>query len=169
MIDTRHIDIDEEFGRHQGVAAQAGPYVVRAFSDTGSGMDEATRRQIFEPFFTTKGPGKGTGLGLSTVYGIVKQRGGFILVQSEVGRGSCFTIYLPQVAGAVGSRRTRPIITPTHGSETVLIVEDVIGLRRLITRVLDSAGYKVLAAATGEEALRVLAGEGPRSRVRVCD
>jgi len=155
-IETRNIDIDGEFGRQHGMTVEPGAYAVLAMSDTGIGMDEATRRHMFEPFFTTKGPGKGTGLGLSTVYGIVKQSDGFIVVQSEVGYGSCFTIYLPHVAEACGIRRGSAGISLRHGGETVLVVEDVAGLRRLITRMLESSGYTVLAAATGDEAVCVL-------------
>jgi two-component system cell cycle sensor histidine kinase/response regulator CckA len=155
-IETMHVDIDEEFCRQNGTAGPPGSYVVLALTDTGIGMDEATRRQMFEPFFTTKAPGKGTGLGLSTVYGIVKQSGGFILAQSEVGHGSCFTIHLPLVSDVPSGTRARSSVALRHGNETVLIVEDVIGLRRLIARTLESAGYNVLTAATGDEALRLL-------------
>jgi two-component system, cell cycle sensor histidine kinase and response regulator CckA len=136
--------------------AAPGIYVALAVRDTGTGMDEATRRRMFEPFFTTKGPGKGTGLGLSIVYGIVKQSDGFIMVESEVGRGTCFTLYLPQVAEAAGRKPVAPSGAPARGTETILVVEDVIGLRRLIARTLEAAGYKVLTAAGGEEALRML-------------
>jgi PAS domain S-box-containing protein len=156
-IETRNVDIDEAFGDEHGMPMTTGLYLALAMSDTGIGMDEATRRHIFEPFFTTKGLGKGTGLGLSTVYGIVKQSDGFISVESEPGLGSCFTIYLPRVADMPGARQGRVSVAPTHGTETVLVVEDVVGLRDLITRVLELAGYRVLTAATGEEALRVLA------------
>ncbi|MGH9893617.1 MAG: ATP-binding protein, partial [bacterium] len=155
-IDTRNVEIDEEYSRQHGMAAQPGPYVMLEMSDTGVGMDEATRARMFEPFFTTKGPGKGTGLGLSTVYGIVKQSDGFISANSEVGRGTSFRIYLPQVAEVAGDRRRRPTAAPPPGTETILIVEDVSGLCSLIKRMLESAGYKVLTAASGEEALLVL-------------
>jgi len=119
-------------------------------------MDEVTRGRIFEPFFTTKDPGKGTGLGLSTVYGIVKQSDGFIWVYSEVGQGTSFKIYLPQVAEAASSKRRSPTIASAHGTETILLVEDVGGLRLLGKRMLESAGYTVLTAANGEEALLLL-------------
>jgi two-component system, cell cycle sensor histidine kinase and response regulator CckA len=155
-IHTSSVVLDEQFGRQLGAVIVSGPYVALDVDDTGSGMDDLTRRQVFEPFFTTKEPGKGTGLGLSTVYGIVKQSGGYITVDSEVGRGSCFTIYLPQVAETVGRQAGAPSLAPVYGTETILVVEDVNGLRRLISRTLESAGYKVLTAASGEEALQVL-------------
>jgi CheY-like chemotaxis protein len=120
-------------------------------------MDEATRARIFEPFFTTKRPGQGTGLGLSTVYGIVKQSHGFIEVYSEVGQGTSFKIFLPQVTEAEGTDRPAPTLVSRSGTETILLVEDNVGLRRLATRMLAAAGYTVLGAATGEEALRALA------------
>ena len=119
-------------------------------------MDQATQARIFEPFFTTKGPGKGTGLGLSTVYGIVKQSGGSVEVYSEVGKGTSLNVYLPRVEGAAD--RERPVRTATArgGTETILVVEDEDGLRRLAERTLKSAGYQVLTAANGGEALLLL-------------
>jgi CheY-like chemotaxis protein len=136
----------------------AGPYVVLSVTDTGTGMDEETRAQIFEPFFTTKERGKGTGLGLSTVYGVVQQSGGFIRVDSQVGRGTTFTIYLPgtgaEVAPAVAGGRP----AQRFGSETILIVEDQTHVRALAVESLRALGYDVLAAHDGATALR-LAGE----------
>jgi CheY-like chemotaxis protein len=125
-------------------------------SDSGVGMDEAIRARIFEPFFTTKGRGHGTGLGLSTVYGIIKQSHGFIWVYSEVGQGTSFKIYLPQVTEAVGTDQPAPTVVSSVGTETILLAEDNAGLRKLATRLLEPAGYTVLGAATGEEALRLL-------------
>ncbi len=155
-IEIQNVEIDEPYARQHGIAVQPGPYVMLAVSDTGVGMDEVTRERMFEPFFTTKGPDKGTGLGLSTVYGIVKQSDGVIRVHSEIGRGTSLKIYLPQVAeGAAGGRR-RPTIAAAHGTETILLVEDVEGLRLLAKRMLESAGYTVLTAPNGDEALRVL-------------
>ena len=155
-IETQNVEIDEQYARQRGAAVLPGPYVMLAISDTGMGMDEVTRGRIFEPFFTTKDPGKGTGLGLSTVYGIVKQSDGFIWVYSEVGQGTSFKIYLPQVAEAASSKRRSPTIASAHGTETILLVEDVGGLRLLGKRMLESAGYTVLTAANGEEALLLL-------------
>jgi PAS domain S-box-containing protein len=134
----------------------AGKYVRLAVTDTGSGMDTKTQAHIFEPFFTTKQPDKGTGLGLSMVYGVVKQSGGSIAVYSEVGRGSTFEIYLPQVEED-SCRQPEPSFPakPTIGSETVLMVEDQSGIRDMLTEALKRAGYTVLAAADGEEAVRL--------------
>ncbi len=133
-----------------------GEYVQLVVSDTGAGMDDAVRSRVFEPFFTTKGLGQGTGLGLSMVYGIVKQSGGSIFAQSSVGQGSTFTIYLPRVYEV--SSHTTPVSTPAAmpGTETVLLVEDEDGVRRLAERVLRIAGYKVLTAGNGLEALELL-------------
>jgi PAS domain S-box-containing protein len=156
-IEVQNVEIDQQYGLQRGVAVQPGPYVALTISDTGAGMDEATQKRVFEPFFTTKGPEKGTGLGLSTVYGIVKQSDGFIWLYSEVGHGTTFKIYLPRVGDAAGSTRASPTGASAHGHETVLIVDDVAGLRHLAMRMLESAGYTVLAAANGEEALLLFA------------
>ncbi len=140
-----------------------GPEVELAVSDTGSGMDEATRARIFEPFFTTKAPGKGTGLGLSTVYGIVVQHGGEVGVESEPGRGTTFRIRLPVVDAPLD----RPVTPPQpvqirRGSETILIVEDEGGVRRSLKLLLEQEGYRVLEAGDGVEALEVASRhEGP--------
>ena len=128
-----------------------------AVSDTGHGMDEATRAQVFEPFFTTKASGKGTGLGLSTAYGIVKQSGGFIWVYSEPGEGTTFKVYLPQAGGTprgdpAGAGRPRG---GHRGTETILVVEDSDAVRVLVGEMLEPRGYAVLTAATGQEALAI--------------
>jgi two-component system cell cycle sensor histidine kinase/response regulator CckA len=156
-IEVQTVTIDEEYVRHHGVDALPGPYVMLSVSDSGTGMDEATRTRIFEPFFTTKGPGKGTGLGLAMVHGIVKQSHGFVGVDSEVGHGTRVRIYLPQVtAAAVSIDWLAPTVVSSPGTETILLVEDNAQLRKLATRFLEPTGYTVLGAGTGEEALRLL-------------
>jgi len=131
-----------------------GRYVQLSVSDTGHGMDEATKTHIFEPFFTTKEIGKGTGLGLAMVYGIVKQSGGFIWVESLPGRGTTFEIYLPQVTGKAVIVEPEEKNSPTPlGSETVLVVEDEAGVRELACQFLRVKGYTVLEAEGGQEAL----------------
>ena len=155
-IETQNVTTDKDYARQVGVTVPPGRYAMLTVSDSGVGMDEAIRARIFEPFFTTKGRGHGTGLGLSTVYGIIKQSHGFIWVYSEVGQGTSFKIYLPQVTEAVGTDQPAPTVVSSVGTETILLAEDNAGLRKLATRLLEPAGYTVLGAATGEEALRLL-------------
>ena len=141
----------------------AGPYVLLTVTDTGVGMDKETETRIFDPFFTTKAVGRGTGLGLSTVYGIVKQNGGHIHVESQLGEGSAFRIYLPaQKEGARGVKEAKAQPERLTGSETVLVVEDDEPLRRLASTILRRHGYTVLEAQDGDSALMVSKGyEGP--------
>ncbi len=140
-----------------------GDYVLLTVSDTGTGMDDETMRHIFEPFYTTKAPGKGTGLGLATVYGIVKQSGGFIYADSEMGRGSRFRVYLPRVEGVVDSHEAPiPVGPGTLAEGTILLVEDEEAVRRLARRVLEGLGYQVLEAASGPEALDRMAHHAGR-------
>jgi CheY-like chemotaxis protein len=124
-----------------------------AVSDTGVGMDEATLSRVFEPFFTTKEKGKGTGLGLATVYGIVKQSGGYIWVYSEPGRGATFKVYLPRVDEEAESFRVLPVAEAPGGSETVLLVEDEAAVRDMVRQLLAASGYTVLEAQSPEDAL----------------
>jgi len=135
---------------------EPGPYVLLTVSDSGMGMNEATRSQIFDPFFTTKEMGKGTGLGLATVYGIVRQSGGHITVESEPGRGARFTIYLPEVPDAARPREPSPATEDSpRGDETILLVEDEAAVRDLARDILELGGYRVLEATTTAEAERI--------------
>ncbi len=136
--------------------SQPGPHILLQVSDTGMGMDAETRGRVFEPFFTTKAVGKGSGLGLATVYGIVKQSGGYIDVSSEPTQGSVFTVYLPRVMDGVPAPQETPPAEPAGaGGETVLLVEDEPGVRSLARRALQRFGYRVLEAGNGQEALMV--------------
>ena len=152
LIETRNSELDEFYAQaHPG--ARPGSYVMIAVSDNGTGMDEPVRSRIFEPFFTTKERGKGTGLGLSTVYGIVKQSGGYIWVYSEPGHGTTFKLFLPRVDTAADRRPeevTREVLT---GTETVLVAEDEEVVRGLVVRLLQLHGYRVIAADRGQTAL----------------
>ena len=161
-LETANMELDEADARpHVGVAP--GRYVRLLVRDTGIGMDAATASHLFEPFFTTKELGHGTGLGLATVYGIVAQSGGHITADSTPGRGTTFTIYLPQLAEGVEA--AEPVVAPAQlrtGSETVLLVEDETGVRGIVQEILRSTGYIVLAASDGNEALRISGQhEGP--------
>ncbi len=156
-IETSDAALDEAYAREH-VPMVPGPYVLLAVSDNGVGMSEETKAKIFEPFFTTKEAGKGTGLGLSTVYGIVKQSGGYVWVYSEPGKGTTFKIYLPRVAEDAEIKRehaekARSPAASLQGSETILLVEDDDAIRRLASEVLRERGYTVVEASKGDEAL----------------
>ena len=167
-IETGRADIGAEDASAHGVPA--GPYAVFSVSDTGVGMDDATRARLFEPFFTTKAPGQGTGLGLSTVYGIVQQSGGFIVVSSREGAGTRFVVHLPRVEAEVeDAARFKGLQDEVTGSETILIVEDEEAVRRLLCAILERLGYSVIAANDGEEALAIWADEAPRIDLVVTD
>ena len=154
VIETKNTLLDEAYSEGH-LLIPPGPYVVIVVSDTGEGMDSQTLPQIFEPFFTTKESGKGTGLGLSTVYGIIKQSGGWIWAYSERGRGSSFKIYLPRVDAPLGAAEPlREDASRHRGTETVLVVEDDVTVRRLMTHVLGKAGYTVLESSSVDEAVR---------------
>ena len=155
-IETANVELDETYA-HSRVAVIPGPYVRLAVSDNGCGMDADTRLRVFEPFFTTKERGKGTGLGLSTVYGIVKQSGGYVWAYSEVGHGSTFKVYLPRVQAPPVAKTEAPPVEPApRGRESVLLVEDEEMVRTLVRQVLTWHGYHVLEARSGEEALKIL-------------
>jgi two-component system cell cycle sensor histidine kinase/response regulator CckA len=158
IIQTENVHLDKNTAPQIAASLSPGDYVMLSVTDTGAGMDEETMSHIFEPFFTTKGPGKGTGLGLATVYGIVRQTGGGISVESEVGKGSTFRIYLPQETAPVSLSRALP--TPVEKSanfETVMVVEDEDIVRELVCEVLEDQGYNVICARDGIEALNVAA------------
>lgn len=156
LIETTHAELDEHYVS-QHPDSPIGQHVVLMVSDTGCGMDENTRSQIFEPFFTTKPVGQGTGLGLSTVYGIVKQSGGYIAVYSEPGHGTTFKIYFPRVLVKAESLAPPPEeVEPPRGSETILVVEDDDALREIAVTLLRGAGYRVISAKDGEHALSIV-------------
>lgn len=168
-IETTETAIDETYSSlHPG--AQPGAYVMLCFSDTGCGMDKQTIERLFEPFFTTKEPGKGTGLGLSTVFGIVKQHNGYIMVYSEPGLGSTFKIYLPKavtqettVAEPVEAQEIR------GGTETILVVEDDETVRALIVRLLKKHGYTVIEASGAQECLEAITHHTGPIHLLLCD
>jgi CheY-like chemotaxis protein len=155
-IETAGVDLDAAFAaKHPG--AQIGPHAMLAVGDTGEGIKPDILDKIFDPFFTTKEVGKGTGLGLSTVHGIVQQHHGCIGVESEVGRGTTFRVYLPGLDRAAQSpRREAPPETATRGAETILLAEDELEVRRVAREVLELSGYTVLEAHGADDALRIV-------------
>jgi PAS domain S-box-containing protein len=168
-IETANVVLDEAYAREHAAAAP-GPYVMLAVSDTGVGMDADVRAHIFEPFFTTKEQGKGTGLGLATVYGIIKQSGGYVWVYSEPGRGAAFKIYLPHVDGPVEAPDATPPERPAAGGrETVLLAEDDPSVREIVAEVLAQKGYRVLRAPDGQTALEMARGQPGELHLLVTD
>jgi two-component system, cell cycle sensor histidine kinase and response regulator CckA len=171
-IETRNVEISDLLGREQ-LRLSPGPYLVLSVSDTGVGMDAVTQASIFEPFFTTKAPAEGTGLGLATVYAIVQQAGGAIYVYSEPGVGSTFKVYFPRVdvpvdlhTGASPGEASRAHL-PMAGA--VLVVEDEPGVRSFASQVLSQAGYRVLEAADGEQAMAIASAPGESIAVLLTD
>jgi len=161
-IETSNVVLDRGYAATHA-SVEPGSYVMLSVTDTGCGMEEKTKSRIFEPFFTTKGPGKGTGLGLATVYGVVKQSGGYIYVYSEVNHGTTFKIYLPQVL-AQPDKLTTDTDPRGHarGTETILFVEDEQSVRDLVREFLGATGYCVLEAADGVQAQKIAASHpGP--------
>jgi len=170
MIESGNLDLKENLP-HGRFRIEAGPYVVLAVSDTGTGMDAKTRARIFEPFFTTKEKGRGTGLGLSTVYGIVKQSGGYVWVYSEPGQGSTFKVYLPRVEEAPETPAAPPAAprSTVAATETILLLEDDAAVRELLKEILAEEGYHVLEAAQPAEALRMARAHRGRIHLLLTD
>jgi CheY-like chemotaxis protein len=168
-IATGNVTLAAERRAHGGMVA-AGDWVRLAVTDDGCGMSEAVVSRIFEPFFTTKGPGKGTGLGLSTVYGIVRQSGGDILVQTAPGQGTTFEVFLPRAA-ELPARKPRPEVelVPVGGAETVLLVEDDGMFRELLTELLAEAGYRVLVARDPLKALELVTRDANGADLLISD
>ena len=155
-LETYNTEIDADYARTH-TEAQVGSTVTLAVSDTGHGMDAETQERIFEPFFTTKPADKGTGLGLATVHGIVKQAGGHIQVYSEPGHGTTFKVYLPAIqATAIDEAAASPPPAPSRGSETILLCEDDAPVRELVVKTLESAGYTVISAGTGQQGIEAI-------------
>jgi len=161
-IETKNVDLDENYtSEHAPVVA--GRYVMLAVTDTGVGMNADTKEHAFDPFFTTKDPGKGTGLGLATVYGIVKQSGGYVWIYSEPAQGTALKLYFPEVSAAAAfgtaSEYQPTMKTPNRGSETILLVEDEEAVRGLACRILERQGYRVIPAQHGRDAMEIATRE----------
>jgi CheY-like chemotaxis protein len=168
IIETQNIEIGEEYCRNHAYG-RPGSYVLLSVSDTGSGMDAATMERIFEPFFTTKELGRGTGLGLATVYGIVKQHGGFIYAYSEPGKGTSFKVYLRADSGNHEPLETRRDEQPLRGTETILLAEDHEGLRESAQEMLQALGYRTIVASDGREALELFKTNSERIDLIIMD
>jgi CheY-like chemotaxis protein len=157
-VETRNVELTEDYiARRRGVSIVPGRYAALLISDTGHGMDRETMKRLFEPFFTTKEVGKGSGLGLAMVYGIVKQSGGYIWVYSEPGLGTTLKLYFPAVS-EVPAPQPQPVAEepPTTASGTVLVVEDDSLVRSMVRRALSEAGFRVIEAANGDEAIALV-------------
>jgi CheY-like chemotaxis protein len=168
-IATFRTELSAAYAReHSGVAIVPGAYLVLAVSDSGHGMSRETTARVFEPFYTTKPVGKGTGLGLATVYGIVKQSGGYVWVYSELGQGTTFKVYLPLAAEGM-THAGAPQAAPRASGEVVLVVEDEPAVRQMTSRALREFGYRVVEASDGQEALDLLGEPQTRFRLMVAD
>jgi CheY-like chemotaxis protein len=167
-IDVQRVFLDVDHRRTHGWG-EPGEYVMISVTDTGVGMDADTRRRMFEPFFTTKALGAGTGLGMPMVFGLVKQHGGYIDVETMVGKGTSVRTYFPvAAAGESPVKRARSTATP-RGTERILVAEDEEGVRRLARRSLEDLGYEVTVAVDGQEALEIIQGEPSRFQLIVSD
>ena len=168
VIQTRNVVVDEARARGHSWL-RIGSYASLVVKDSGMGMTAEVRANLFEPFFTTKPQGKGTGLGLATVYGIVKQSGGFILAESAPGEGATFEILLPRAEGEIAKAPSTPVVRATRGTETVLVVDDNAGVREVTARILKGAGYQVRVAATPSEGLEIADRDEYRPDLLVAD
>jgi two-component system, cell cycle sensor histidine kinase and response regulator CckA len=169
IIETSNVDLGSAYMLDHTVV-RPGPYVLLAVTDTGVGMTPDTVAHIFEPFYTTKESGRGTGLGLSTVYGIVKQSGGYVWVYSELGKGTTFKVYLPRVKDEVQAPVAEtPVFTTSKAHETILLVEDEPVVRELAQMALSDRGYKVIEAHTPEEAERLVGNNGTQIHLLLTD
>ena len=168
-IETANIELDDKFvADHPG--SSVGRYVMLAVRDTGTGIDHASQERLFEPFYTTKGPGRGTGFGLATVYGIVKQSGGSIFVQSDMGRGTSFTIFLPRSEQRMAIHApSQDRLADLEGDETILVVEDQAEVRSVVQLALARCGYRVLMATSGSEAADIVQAYDGRIDVLITD
>ena len=168
-IETATVRVDESYVQRHSIVP-AGDYVLLTVTDSGQGITAEDMAHIFEPFYTTKEAGKGTGLGLATVYGIVKQNGGFVWVYSEPGLGSTFKIYLPRVQSLDSVVRiSKPVESSPGGCETLLLVEDEASVRQASRQLLVQSGYHVLEATDGEDALRVSRAHGGPIHLMITD
>jgi two-component system cell cycle sensor histidine kinase/response regulator CckA len=168
-LETQNVEVGPNRPATQGLVTP-GRYVLLAVTDTGVGMDQETKANVFEPFFTTRGTGEGTGLGLATVYGIVRQSGGFIWVYSEPSQGSSFKVYLPRAeSDGVPTARPAAVRPSSRGSETILLVEDEELVRQLARKILEGHGYHVVVAASGNAALELMAADRPPPDLLVTD
>ena len=169
-IQTERVTLEATRSYERTHGLPSGQFVVVTVADTGHGIAPEHRSRVFEPFFSTKAVGKGTGLGLSTVFGIVTQSGGHVVLESSPGRGATFRVYLPHADSAISTVvATSPIATGARGTETIVVVEDEDGVRALVQRTLEARGYTVVAARDGEEALRLVAGRLDRVALLLTD
>jgi PAS domain S-box-containing protein len=168
-IETSNVQLERDYATQHAVV-DPGPYVMLTVSDSGTGMDAATKARIFEPFFTTKSQGRGTGLGLATVYGVVKQSGGYVWVYSEFGHGTTFKVYLPLVqAPAEKTAPEKTVQGHEPGTETILFVEDEQSVRELVSEYLSARGYRVLDASDGQQALEIAATHSGKIQLLITD
>ncbi|MGB8800442.1 MAG: CHASE4 domain-containing protein [Candidatus Acidiferrales bacterium] len=168
-IETSNVQLERDYATQHAVV-DPGPYVMLTVSDTGTGMDAATKARIFEPFFTTKAQGRGTGLGLATVYGVVKQSGGYVWVYSELGHGTTFKVYLPMVQAPAEKTAPEKVVQGHEpGTETILFVEDEQSVRELVSEYLSARGYQVLDASDGQQALEMAAAHTGKIQLLITD